>query len=63
MTIEKPKPGAPASTQKPARQKGSDRDAVSGAKDDEQLSEDEKIKREQATNPTLMPIGDPAGAA
>lgn len=63
MTIEKPKPGAPGSTQKPARQKESDRDAVSGTKDDEQLSEDEKIKREQATNPTLMPIGDPAGAA
>jgi hypothetical protein len=26
-------------------------------------TEDEKIKREQATNPALMPIGDPAGAA
>lgn len=61
MTIEKPKPGAPGSTQQPAR--GPDRDAVNETTDDEQLSEDEKIKREQATNPTLMPIGDPAGAA
>lgn len=26
-------------------------------------TEDEKIKREQATKPALMPIGDPAGAA
>jgi hypothetical protein len=26
-------------------------------------TEEEKIKREQATNPALMPIGDPAGAA
>ncbi|MCR6500080.1 hypothetical protein MUO32_13610 [Shinella sp. CPCC 101442] len=25
--------------------------------------EDEKIKREQATKPALMPIGDPSGAA
>jgi hypothetical protein len=63
MTIEKPKPGAPGSTQQPSRQDRPDRDAVSEARDDEQLSEDEKIKREQATNPTLMPIGDPAGAA
>jgi hypothetical protein len=63
MTIEKPKPGAPGSTQQPSRREGPDRDAVSEARDDEQLSEDEKIKREQATNPTLMPIGDPAGAA
>jgi hypothetical protein len=26
-------------------------------------TEDEKIKREQATKPALMPIGDPSGAA
>ncbi len=26
-------------------------------------TEEEKIKREQATKPALMPIGDPAGAA
>ncbi len=30
---------------------------------DEAETEEEKIRREQATNPTLMPIGDPAGAA
>jgi hypothetical protein len=63
MTIEKPNPGAPGTTQQPSRREGRDRDAVNETKDDEQLSEDEKIKREQATNPTLMPIGDPAGAA
>lgn len=26
-------------------------------------TEDEKLKREQATKPALMPIGDPSGAA
>ncbi|MCJ8052510.1 hypothetical protein GB928_020545 [Shinella curvata] len=26
-------------------------------------TEEEKIKREQATKPALMPIGDPSGAA
>jgi hypothetical protein len=26
-------------------------------------TEEDKIKREQATKPALMPIGDPAGAA
>lgn len=26
-------------------------------------TEEEKIRREQATNPALMPIGDPSGAA
>lgn len=26
-------------------------------------TKEEKIKREQATKPALMPIGDPAGAA
>lgn len=30
---------------------------------DEAETEEEKIKREQATKPALMPIGDPAGAA
>ena len=30
---------------------------------DEAETEDEKIRREQATKPALMPIGDPAGAA
>ena len=30
---------------------------------DEAQTEEEKIKREQATKPALMPIGDPAGAA
>ena len=34
-----------------------------GKTKDEPETEDEKIKREQATNPALMPIGDPAGAA
>lgn len=59
MTIEKPKSGAPGSRQHPPRQ---ERDADGKTKDDE-LSEEEKVKREQATNPALMPIGDPAGAA
>ncbi len=30
---------------------------------DETETQEEKIKREQATKPALMPIGDPAGAA
>lgn len=74
MTIEKPKPGAPGSMEQPPGRDGpaanrgrlpanDDPDAVDKTKDDEQLSEEEKIKREQATNPALMPIGDPAGAA
>ncbi|MGQ3209916.1 hypothetical protein [Shinella sp.] len=70
MTIEKPKPGAPGTMaqspgQEPSeatRSREKPRDAGK-TKDDEPLSEEEKIKREQATNPALMPIGDPAGAA
>lgn len=32
-------------------------------KDDEPESDEERIRREQATTPALMPIGDPAGAS
>lgn len=34
-----------------------------GENGDAQEKQDEKIRREQATKPALMPIGDPAGAA
>ena len=44
----------------PSREKLSD---AGKTKDGEPESEEEKLKREQATNPALMPIGDPAGAA
>lgn len=43
----------------PSREKLRD----AGKTKDEPETEDEKIKREQATNPALLPIGDPAGAA
>ena len=43
----------------PAREKLRD----AGKTKAEPETEDEKIKRGQATNPALMPIGDPAGAA
>lgn len=56
MTINKPQPGT-ADTG-PSREKVQKTEKT---KDDE--TEDEKIKREQATTPALMPIGDPAGAA
>ena len=62
MTIEKPKSDAPdadAETRAdPSRKTPGD---AGTAREEE--SEEEKIKREQATNPALMPIGDPAGAA
>lgn len=58
MTIEKPKSGPRGYL--PATD---DPDAHGKTKDDEPESDEEKIKREQATNPALMPIGDPAGAA
>lgn len=95
MTIEKPRPGTPGTTDQSPRWEGPeetrprgymparddpdrDRDAmgesnadpsrekVSDAgktKDDEPQSEEERTRREQATNPALMPIGDPSGAA
>lgn len=63
MTIEKPNPGAPGSTQQPPHQESPDRDADDKTEDESGLSEEEKVKREQAMNPALMPIGDPAGAA
>lgn len=66
MTIEKPKPGAPDSKEQSPRREAPEATRPRGSRpteDDDQLSEEEKIKREQATNPTLMPIGDPAGAA
>lgn len=44
----------------PSREKVRD---AGKTKDDEPESDDDKVKREQATNPALMPIGDPAGAA
>jgi hypothetical protein len=56
MTINKLQPGT-ADTG-PSREKAQKTEKT---QDDE--TEDEKIKREQATNPALMPIGDPAGAA
>ena len=46
----------------PAPDKRKD-DAKRDEPDSGAQTEEEKIKREQATNPTLMPIGDPAGAA
>ena len=62
MTIEKPKPGAPDADGEtnavPSRKSPGD-----AGKTKEGESEEEKIKREQATKPALMPIGDPAGAA
>lgn len=42
----------------PSREKLKD---AGKTKDDE--TEDEKVKRKQATKPALMPFGDPAGAA
>ncbi|MGB3812008.1 MAG: hypothetical protein WA950_02170 [Shinella sp.] len=50
--------GGPKSP-KPDRQK-SGNDAKPDA---EAETQEEKTRREQATNPALMPIGDPAGAA
>lgn len=43
----------------PSREKVRD----AGKTKDDPESDEEKIKREQATKPALMPIGDPAGAA
>ncbi len=95
MTIEKPKPGAPGTTEQSPRWEGPeetrprgylpaeddpdhDRDALGETNADpsreklrdagktreaEPEDEDEKVKREQATKPALMPIGDPSGAA
>lgn len=63
MTIEERKSGAAGSAQQPPHQESPDRDADDKTKDESGLSEEEKVKREQATNPALMPIGDPAGAA
>jgi|APLak6261682215_1056145.scaffolds.fasta_scaffold61560_1 hypothetical protein len=47
-------------TPSPEKRKSEDGAPVDGS---EMETEEEKIKREQATNPALMPIGDPAGAA
>jgi hypothetical protein len=44
----------------PSREKVGDAGKTKNA---EPETEDEKIKREQATKPALMPIGDPSGAA
>jgi hypothetical protein len=94
MTIEKPQPGAPGTTDQSPRWEGPeetrprgylparddpdrDRDAHgennadpsreklsdAGKTKDDPETEEERIKREQATNPALMPTGDPAGAA
>ena len=96
MTIEKPKPGAPGTTEQSPRWEGPESTRPRGylpAKDNpdrdpdahgetnadpsrEKLgdagktkedgapeSDEEKIRREQAVNPALLPIGDPAGAA
>ena len=94
MAIEKPKDGAPGTTEQSPRWEGPeatrprgylpaeddpdrDRDALgennadpsrekvsdAGKTKDDPETEEERIKREQAINPTLMPIGDPAGAA
>ncbi len=65
MTIDKPQTGAPGTTEQSPRREGPEATRPRGympAKDDTE-TEEEKIKREQATNPALMPIGDPAGAA
>ena len=45
--------------QDPSREKLSDAGKTKGDPE----TEEEKLKREQAPNPALMPIGDPAGAA
>lgn len=42
---------------------GADDEAQRDEDNPEAGTEEEKIKREQATKPALMPIGDPAGAA
>ncbi|HEV7250777.1 MAG TPA: hypothetical protein VGN93_27690 [Shinella sp.] len=44
----------------PEKHKPEDDAPVEGS---EMETEEDKIKREQATKPALMPIGDPAGAA
>lgn len=95
MTIEKPQPGAPGTTEQSPRWEGPEatrprgylpatddpdhdpdaagetnadpsREKVRDAgktKDETPEDRDDELKREQATNPALMPIGDPAGAA
>ncbi len=95
MTIDKPQPGPPGTTDQSPRWEGPeatrprgympatddpdrDRDAAGETNadpsreklrdagktaDDEPEDEESRIRREQATNPALMPIGDPAGAA
>ena len=65
MTILKPQSGAPGATDPSPRREGPGADRPRGhppAEDDPE-SDAEKIRREQATTPALMPIGDPAGAA
>ncbi len=59
MTIDKPQSGT-RTTEQPPRQDGP---AEKHPRDANPETEDDKIRREQATNPALMPIGDPAGAA
>lgn len=59
MTTDTPKPDT---TEKSPRRETAE-DKRPPAEDGRQESEEEKIRREQAANPALMPIGDPAGAA
>ena len=61
MTSRKPQAPPPGETEtRPPHEKVRD---AGRTQDSETACEEEKIRREQATKPALMPIGDPAGAA